>query len=329
MIAKKELLSLYEKMIRIRLVEEAVADCYKKKEISMYIHLYVGQEAIASAICTNLNKDDFVYSNHRSHGHYIAQGGNLKAFFAELFGRQTGCSSGKGGSMHLIDLGVGYMGSSSIVGGNIPIAVGTGLALKLKHSKNIAVSFFGDGACDEGVLYESLNFAALKKLPVFFVCENNFYAICSHQSKRQALDNIYKKARVFGVPAERVDGNDGMKLYLKVKNIVRGIREGNGPYFLECRTYRWMGHAGPSSDDSLAYRSKADIEYWKKRCPIRRLEDYLFKKKILTESQRAGFIQKINKQIQEALEFARKSPFPGISQLNKDIFSQKRIVLCQ
>lgn len=323
----KVLLKLYTLMLKIRLAEEAVAECYLKQEITMYIHLYIGQEAIATGICMHLKKGDFIFSNHRSHGHFVARGGGLKPLFSELFGRLTGCSKGKGGSMHLVDAAKGYMGSSSIVAGNIPISVGCALAFKLSGTRNIAVSFFGDGAVDEGVFYESLNFAALKNLPVLFVCENNFYAICSHQLKRQSSDNIFEKARVFGVSSKRLDGNDVLKIYTEAGKIIKGMREGGGPYLLECRTYRWMGHAGPKEDWELGYRTKEELNYYKTRCPIKRLEKLLFKKKILNEHLRLKIRASILKEIEEAKTFARKSPWPKRSHLLKDVFSKRRISL--
>ena len=322
------LLKLYTMMLRLRMAEEAIAERYVDKEICMYIHLYIGQEAIATGVCANLSKDDYVYSNHRSHGHYLAQGGSLKCLFSELMGRATGCSSGKGGSMHLIDTSVGYMGSSSIVAGNIPIAVGTALALAMRRTRRISVTFFGDGAADEGVFYESLNFAALKGLPVLFVCENNFYAICSHQSKRQKFDNIFKRCGVFGVPGMRIDGNDVSRVYAASRDIITAMRGGKGPYLLECRTYRLLGHGGPKYDTDLGYRTKKELEYWQVKCPIRRLEKFLFGKGALNDQIKARIVRRVEREIDEAIDFARKSPVPKRCDLVKDVTSGKRMRIC-
>ena len=315
-------------MLEIRLSEERIAAMHLKKEITGPVHLYTGQEAIAAGVCAHLNKDDYVFSNHRSHGHFIAKGACLEALFAELFGRLGGCSKGKGGSMHLVDTSVGYMGSSSIVAGNIPICVGVGLALKLKRSRNISVCFFGDGAVDEGAFYESLNFASLKDLPVFFVCENNFYAICSHQSKRQKNDDIYKRSIALGVPAKRLDGNDVLEIEAESARIIKSMRRQQGPYLIECRTYRWMSHAGPKEDTHLGYRCQEELDYWKSRCPIKRMEGFLFKKNIITKQQSMDIRSDILGRIDQAVSFARRSPAPASCDLLEDVTSKRILKVC-
>lgn len=326
-LTKKEVLDLYRNMLKIRLTEERVSQEYLEGRIRLFIHLYIGQEAVATGVCKNLQKGDYIFSSHRSHGHYIAANGDLNKLFAELYGKASGCSSGKGGSMHLFDKSVGYLGSSSIVGGSIPIAVGTALTSKYLKLPRVTVCFFGDAAVDEGVFYESLNFAALKKLPVLFVCENNSYAIFSHISVRQKFDNIYKRYKEMGIPGERVDGNDVLKVYKTSKQLVKKIRKGEGPFLLECRTYRWMAHAGPLSDESLGYRSIKEIEKWRKRCPVKRLEKYMIKENIVKNDDLIRIRKKISDDIQKAVLFAENSEFPNKEHLLKDVMSKKKIII--
>ena len=227
--------------------------------------------------------------------------------------------------MHLVDTSCGYMGSSSIVGGNIPISVGSALALKSKRSKNISVCFFGDGAVDEGAFYEGLNFASLKRLPIFFICENNFYAIYSHQLKRQKEDNIFRKSIALGVGAKRLDGNDAIEVWGEAKEIIKRMRRGEGPYLIECRTYRWMAHSGPRENQHLGYTIKGELDYWKSMCPIKRLEAYLSKKRLITEKQRASIKTKIMNDIDKAISFAKRRPFPGKDDLLRDVTSKRKI----
>ncbi|MBU0581298.1 MAG: thiamine pyrophosphate-dependent dehydrogenase E1 component subunit alpha, partial [Candidatus Margulisbacteria bacterium] len=256
-----ELVSMLRSMLRIRMAEEQIGELVKKREIICPAHLSVGQEAIAVGVCSALTNNDYLFSTHRAHGHYLAKGGNLKAMMAEMFGRKTGCSGGRGGSMHLVQPDIGIMGTTSIVGGCFPIAVGAGLSLKLRDEKNISVVFFGDGAMDEGVFFESLNFAAIHKLPVLFVCENNYYAthmrICRRiRCDRQVnnlqqyevceCDQLIKRVEAFNVPAKRVYGNDPVEVNKTARFMIDYIRSGQGPYFLDCLTYRWRGHVGPN-----------------------------------------------------------------------------------
>jgi TPP-dependent pyruvate/acetoin dehydrogenase alpha subunit len=238
---------MYVTMVKIRKFEEKVAELLlaPKKEITTPCHLYIGQEAIATGVCSVLKKDDWVFSTHRSHGHFIAKDGSLKALMAELYGKKTGCSKGRGGSMHIASPDHGLPGSSAIVGGTIPIAVGAALAFSMQSKDVVSVAFFGDGAVSEGVFYESLNFASLKKSPVIFVCENNFY--CTHLPVSECLadTNIYKKAEAFGILGIRIDGNNVIEVYKTAKKAVEEAHSGKGPTLIECITYRWRGHVGP------------------------------------------------------------------------------------
>lgn len=316
-------IQLYKNMLKGRLVEEAVAEKLKSGEIQMGIHLNIGQEAIAAGVSENLNKGDYIFSNHRSHGHYIAANGNLERMFAELYGKATGCSSGKGGSMHLTDKDVGYLGSSSIVAGNIPIAVGVAMAQKYKGNNQMTVCFFGDGAVDEGAAYESFSFAALKSLPILFICENNCYAIFSHITARQKYNNIYKRFKYLGLPGERVDGNSAINVYNKVRRVIDSIRQCSGPWLLECVTYRTLAHAGANSDETLGYRTKEEVDFWKRRCPIKKLERFILRKNITSKDNLKEYKDEIVNEIESAIKFAQKSPFPSSKNLLSNLYSTR------
>ena len=315
-IAKK----LFFDLLEIRKVEEKIMQLYSQQEMKCPVHLCVGQEAIPVGVCNNLKSNDVVFGSHRAHGYYIAQGGSIKALMAELYGKVSGCTKGKGGSQHLAAPGCGFLGASAIVAGTIPIAVGAALALKLKNKKSIAVVDFGDGAVDEGVFYESLNFAALKKLPIVFVCENNFYATHAHQLSRQAKDNIFKKAEAFGVAAVRADGNDVIKVFNTAKKVISLVRSGKGPFLIEYRTYRWLEHVGPYYDYNLGYRSKKELEKWVSECPLKQLQKYVLAKKILSLKEIEEKTKQLDREIDRAVSCAKQSPFPSIKELLTDIY---------
>ena len=319
-ISKEVLLELYRKMLKIRKVELKIEELYPEDEMKTPVHLCLGQEAVAAGVCANLSVDDYVFSNHRGHGHYIAKEGDLKAMIAELYCKRTGCSKGKGGSMHLVDPSVGLLGSSSIVGGCIPIATGAALGSVLQKENRVSVAFFGDGGADEGVFYESLNFAALKKLPVIFVCENNFYAVCSPQSKRQLKDDIYRRAKCLSVPGYKVDGNNVIEVYRVTHNAVSNARRGKGPSLIECRTYRWRGHVGPESDIKLGYRTQEELDEWMERCPVRNFELLLIARNIMIREEIDIVHQEVQKEIEGAFEFAQASPLPDGDELFTDLY---------
>lgn len=319
-IPDKKVIELYATMLRIRHFEEEIIRLYPEQEIRTPVHLYIGQEAIAAGVCCALGQSDHVFTTHRGHGVYIAKGGSLKMLAAELYGKQDGCSKGKGGSMHVADMNCSICGTTAIVGGNIPLAVGAALAAQLKETGNIACAFFGDGATDEGAFYESLNFAALKRLPVLFICENNFYATHSHQSARQPLDNIFQRGSCFGMPGERIDGNDAMRVYLSAQKAAARARSGKGPTLIECRTYRWKSHVGPASDEELDLPPKKYLHRWLKKCPVERLKEYIVKRSIMTKEEEKRAIKEIDLQIEDAFRFARKSPLPDKNELCKDLF---------
>ena len=309
-IPAKTLRVMYVTMLKIRKFEERVAELVSKNEIICPCHLYIGEEAVATGVCSVLRKDDYVFSTHRSHGHYIAKGGDIKALMAELYGRATGCSKGRGGSMHLASPDIGLPGSSAIVAGTIPLAVGAALAFSMQKWDSVSVAFFGDGATNEGTFYESLNFAALKKLPVIFVCENNFYSTHMPISKCLADTDICKKAEAFKVSSVRVDGNNVVEVYKVAKKAVEDARSGKGPTLIECLTYRWRGHVGPSYDLDKGIRSKEELEYWMNRCPIKMLERFLAEHDYLSESEKNRIYESIEEEIEKALAFAKESPYP-------------------
>ena len=285
------------------------------------VHLCIGHEAIPAGVCKNLNKDDVVFSNHRSHGHYIAKGGDIKRMLAEIYGKVTGCSKGRGGSMHLIDLSANFLASTPIVGGTIPLAAGAALASKMQNKGNVSVAFFGDAAVEEGVLHETLNFASLHKLPTLFVCENNLYSTHTHINERQPAREIIKVAEGHGVKAFRGDGNDAIEVYEITKNAINHIKSGNGPVFLEFLTYRFREHCGPNEDASLGYRTKEEILEWTKNDPIKKLGSKLLDEKIATNDELEKIEYDTRIQIEEAVSFAKESQFPEKDNIDKYVYS--------
>ncbi len=301
---------------RIRRVEEEIARVYPTDRIKSPVHLSIGQEAVAVGACEALEPQDVVFGSYRGHAMYLAKGGDLKRMIAELYGKVTGCAKGKGGSMHLVDAAHGVMGTSAVVGTTIPQAVGYAHALKRRGGAVVA-SFFGDGAVEEGVFAESLNFAALKKLPVLFICENNRYAIHTHQSRRQAHERICDRARAFGIPAERIEDNDVRAIFERVGAAAARLRAaGEGPVFFECRTYRWREHVGPGEDFHLGYRSREEAEPWMRQDPVRRVGE------MLPEARRLEIEAEVEAEIRDAFRFAEESPFPGAAELFTDVFKE-------
>ncbi|MEW6055564.1 MAG: thiamine pyrophosphate-dependent dehydrogenase E1 component subunit alpha [Bdellovibrionota bacterium] len=296
--------SLYASALRIRMVEDAIAKEYPKGEMKTPIHLYTGEEAIAAGVCAALTKEDVVYAYYRSHGWYLAKGGNLNRMIDELFGKATGCSKGYGGSMHLIDLDVGFQGTTALVAGAMPHAVGAAFTMKYKKQHHVAISAFGDAATEEGLFQESLMFASLRKLPAIFICENNGLATNTLIQYRQPDYPIYKRAAGFGLESVQVDGNDAVAVYEAMNEAVIRAREGGGPTFIECLTYRVLEHCGPNSDVSLGFRTQEEVDAWKKRDPIVRLEQHI------DAETKAQLIEQNQREIQVAFEGARRAPFP-------------------
>ena len=319
---QKTLVSLYYDMLRIRNVQLKIESLYRLDEMKTPIHLCIGQEAVAVGVCANLNKDDYINSNHRGHGHYLAKGGDLNRLIAELYCRETGCSKGRGGSMHLVDTSVGHIGSSSIVGGGIPIATGLALAIQMKKQDQVSVAFFSDGAADEGVLYESVNFAILKQLPVIFIYENNQYSVCSHISSRQAGDVIFHNMPPDHMYTRKVDGNSVLDVYRLSKTAVDRARNGQGPSFIECKTYRIRGHAGAGSDAKLGYRTVEEIAAWEARCPVATFRKKLLSERVINEQELKEMENEIDLEINEAFRFAQESPLPKKKDLPLYLFSE-------
>jgi pyruvate dehydrogenase E1 component alpha subunit len=290
-----KLLSLEEQVLRIRMVEEAIALRYGEQKMRCPVHLSIGQEAVAVGVCKHLLQSDYAVSGHRAHAHYLAKGGDLKKMLAEIYGKQTGCCLGRGGSMHLIDLKAGFLGSTPIVGGSIPVGVGAAFGTVLKGEKRIVAIFFGEGATEEGVFAESLNFAALKKLPVLFVCENNLYSVYSPLHVRQPEErSITRLAEAHGIFSLKGDGNNLKEVSTLTEKGVEHLRAGKGPCLLEFSTYRFREHCGPDLDP---YQPKEEVEFWKVKDPLREIAPY--NKEIETE-------------IEEAFHFAEISPFPTL-----------------
>lgn len=316
------LVSLYYEMLRIRKVQLRIESLYHLDEMKTPIHLCIGQEAVAVGVCANLNKDDYVSSTHRGHGHYLAKGGDLKRMIAELYCRETGCSKGRGGSMHLVDVSVGHIGSSSIVGGGIPIGTGLALAIKMRQEGRVSVVFFGDGAVNEGVLYESVNFAILKRLPVIFIYENNQFSVCSRIASRQAGETIFHATPADQMYTKMVDGNSVMDVYEAAKMAVDRARRGHGPSFIECQTYRVRGHAGSGSDASLGYRTTTEISEWEARCPVATFRNRLMAERIIGEEELGKMEEAIETEIDAAFEFAQSSPLPRAEDLALYVFKE-------
>jgi TPP-dependent pyruvate/acetoin dehydrogenase alpha subunit len=306
------LLRILTSMMRVRECELAIAEMSAKGEVVCPVHLYVGQEAIACGVCATLRPDDYTVSTHRSHGHFLAKGGSLPALFAEVLGKQTGASTGHGGSMHLTSPEVGFLGSSAIVAGSIPIAVGAALAARQLGQARVSVAFFGDGATDEGVFYESINLAVLYKLPVLFVCENNRFSTHMPDFLRQGNPDITARLQGFKIPGSRVDGNDAVAVCQAALGRVEAARNGQGPALLECLTYRWLAHVGPTVDEDVGYRRKADIEYWRGRCPIVLLRQKLEAESLLDDSGFERIERTVKREVLESIEFARSSQYPAV-----------------
>lgn len=304
-------LELYRAMLRIRLVEERIAALYPEQEMRCPVHLCIGQEAVAAGACAALERRDYAFSGHRSHGHYLAKGGDLKAMLAEIYGKATGCAGGKGGSMHLIDLDAGFLGATPIVGSTIPIAVGAAFGASMRDEDRVTMAFFGDGAVETGVFYESVNFAVLKKLPVIFVCENNLYSVYSPLPVRQPEGrSIAGMARGLGIESIEGDGNDAEAVQRLCAVAVAKARAGEGPTFFEFATYRWREHCGHEYDNHIGYRTEAEYLAWKPRCPVALLEAKLLGGGLASRSALGDVATTLHREIDAAVAYARQSPFP-------------------
>jgi len=313
--------SMLRHLIRIRQFEDRVADLLDTDDINCPTHLYTGQEAVAVGVCQALSIDDYIWGTHRSHGHYLAKGGNMDTMMAELYGKETGCSHGRGGSMHLLAKEVGILGTVPMVGATIPMAVGSALVSSIKKAQKVSVAFFGDGATEEGVFHEALNFASLKKLPVIFVCENNLYSSHLRIEDRRSQNNIYKSAEAHGMEGITVDGNNTLDVYQKAAEAVTKARSGLGPTLIECKTYRWRGHVGPSWDLDVNIREKEELDHWMEKDPIEILSKEMIQTNEITPQDLDAIKQAVASEIESSVEFARKSPFPDVKELSKNVYS--------
>ena len=313
-------LKLYEQMLTIRMFEEKAIELFEHNLIRGNVHPCIGQEAVSVGACSSLRRDDYMLNTHRGHGNCIAKGADLKLMMAELLGKATGYCKGKGGSMHIADFEGGNLGANGIVGGGIPIAVGAGISIQNRGTDQVVVCFFGDGATNQGTFHESLNLAALWKLPVIFVCENNLYALSTPVGEAVSVPRISDRATAYGILGMSLDGNDIIEVYLKTKGAVERARAGKGPTLLDCITYRFFGHFTGDPGRGVTYRPKDEMEQWLQRCPIKRFKEHLFQKRWLTEDSEKRIALTVRTSIEEAVRFAQESPFPSPEEATQDLF---------
>jgi len=321
-IGKKELVEMYAKLLTIRRFEERMLELQTAGALPGGVHTYIGEEAVAVGVCANLRVDDRITSTHRGHGHIIAKGGDIKRMMAELFGAKTGYCKGKGGSMHIADFDIGILGANGIVGGGLPIATGSGLASKLRGDDQVTVCFFSDGAANQGTFHESVNLAAIWKLPVIYVCENNMYAVTTPALYAVSVEDIADRGPGYGIPGVSVDGQDVMAVYEATAEAVRRAREGSGPSLIECKTYRYMGHMGGKEVFGRAtYRADEEIEEWKRKDPVTDFEASLVRTGTLTSEDATRIDEQIGVQLEEAVAFAQQSPLPAPEDALEDLFA--------
>ena len=316
---RSRLIELHEKMLTIRVFEERVFELYGQNLVPGTIHLYAGEEAVAVGVCSHLLDDDYIVSTHRGHGHCIAKGARLDRTMAEILGRKDGYCQGKGGSMHIADFSKGMLGATAVVGAGIPIATGAGLSIKLRGTKQVAACFFGDGASNQGTFHEGINLAAIWRLPVLFICENNLYAMGTRQSQAMIVPDIAERARAYGIPGILVKGNDVLEVFKAAKEAVERARGGNGPTLVECKTYRRMGH---SRMDPAAYRPRAEVDEWLRNDPIRRSKDELLRMGI-SDAELAKIEARVSDAVNTAAEFALNSPFPDSKEAFEGVYCQE------
>jgi pyruvate dehydrogenase E1 component alpha subunit len=312
------LVGLYRKMAEIREVEEALIRLFAEGRMPGFIHSYIGEEATGVGVCAALRSDDYITSTHRGHGHILAKGGDLRRFMAEVFGRSTGYCGGKGGSMHIADFEIGILGANGVVGGGIPIAAGAACSSLLAGQDRVAVAFFGDGAADIGSFHESLNLAAIWRLPVVFVCENNGYADFISTHDHMLIEHVSERASAYGIPGVTVDGNDVTAVYEATRDAVHRARSGDGPTLLEAVTYRWRGHY---EGDPQPYRTDEEVEGWRERDPIKRLREQLLDLGIMTETDVQTIRAEIRAAVEQAVEFAEGSATPEPSAALTDVYT--------
>ncbi|MFC1949145.1 thiamine pyrophosphate-dependent dehydrogenase E1 component subunit alpha [Chloroflexota bacterium] len=314
----KELVDMYRIMLTIRRFDERVSKEFLDGNIKGYVHTYIGEEAVATGVCANLLLTDRIVSHHRGHGHCIAKGADINKMMAEIYGKKTGYCKGKGGSMHIADFSVGMLGANGIVGAGLPIATGAAMAAQLEGKNRVAVVFFGDGGCQEGTFHETMNLASIWKLPLIFICENNLYAGGTKSTTSMAIDEIYKRAAAYSMPGMGIDGNDVVAVRQAAKELIDRARDGKGPAFLECRTYRWHGHFESRAPET---RPSDEIEGWKKKDPVKAMEQKLLAAGILTKPQLRGIDSQIMTRVDDAVRYAVDSPFPAAEDSMVDVYS--------
>ena len=317
-ISKEKLVEMYKKMFQIRCFEEKVFELYAQNLVPGTIHLYAGEEAVAVGVCSSLRKDDYITSTHRGHGHCIAKGAQLKRIMAEILGKKTGYCKGKGGSMHIADFNVGMLGATAVVGAGLPIAMGAGLSMKLRGTDKVVACFFGDGASNQGTFHEAINMAAIWKLPVIFICENNIYAMGTRQSTVMLTENISDRAIAYGIPGVAVDGNDVLAVYEVAQKAVERARTGEGPTLVECKTYRHKGH---SRIDPAKYRPKEEVAEWLRKDPIKQFKEKLLQENVLLEAEIQQIEKEVLTEIEEAAKFAMESQYPSPEEALEDVYA--------
>ncbi len=316
---KRELhVNMLSKMYEIRFFEETVDDLFARGLVHGTMHLSIGQEASAVGSISALRDEDYILSTHRGHGHCIAKGADIKLMMAEFLGRETGYCRGRGGSMHIADMGGRNLGANGVVGGGIPLAVGVGLSLKMRRRDEIVMGFFGDGAANQGSFHESLNMAAIWDLPIVYVCENNQYGMSMSVRKACKIENISQRAAGYGMRGVTVDGNDVLEVYDAATEAVKRARAAEGPTLLECKTYRWKGH---SKSDQERYRTKEEIEAWKEKDPIKRFRETLVSEGVISEGEAKQIEEEASQTIAEALEYAMASPEPSVDTILEGVYA--------
>jgi pyruvate dehydrogenase E1 component alpha subunit len=317
-LTNEQLIAMYKNIVKIRMFEERVAELFAEDKIPGFVHLYIGEEAVATGVCANLRDTDYITSTHRGHGHLISKGGDVKLMMAELFGKKTGYCKGKGGSMHIADIELGILGANGIVGGGPPLAAGAALAAQYQGRDDVAICFFGDGAANQGTTHEAMNLASCWKLPVVFVNENNLYGISSCTINSMCVADVADRAAAYDMPGMVVDGNDVIAVYEAAFEAIKRARDGEGPSLIECKTYRHRGHF---EGDPCVYRDEDELAEWKAKDPLTRFEKKLMETGLLD----ADKVQEIKNatawELGQAVKFAEESPFPEPSEVTEDVYT--------
>jgi TPP-dependent pyruvate/acetoin dehydrogenase alpha subunit len=321
-ISSRKKLEIYNQMLLIRKIEERIAEEYHNNEMRCPVHLSIGQEACAVGACIELKTKDVLYSTHRSHAHYIAKKCDLKSMISEIYGKETGCCGGRGGSMHLIDTKKSMYGSIPIVGSSIALALGSAYYQKINNKNNITVVFIGDASIEEGIFHESANFASLHNLPLVFICENNLYSVYTNINERQPHSNLIKHAEAHNIKSKHIDGNDVLKVYEEINNSRKKCLKNEGPFFFQLDTYRWREHCGPNYDNDLGYRSEKEFNLWKSKCPLKKFRKKLVKEKILNDVKEKKINNYIDKKIEKVFEFAKKSNLPNYKKAERFVYAK-------